>query len=133
MTTKDDLMQDESRPLRVCDLCGQVDRDPRHSDTATTAEDRYQQPAQEVVDRLIDTAPKDQRAALLASLMDRTSFDHHIDCCAANGCPLPADDPNSCTAKVSGAKGKTGKALADYLDKYVRQVQRDAGNDGEDA
>lgn len=99
------------RSLRVCDLCGGVDDHPRHSFAGTVpGEAVTQAPTQEVVDKVLDAAPADQRSALLATLYDVTTTDRHRDCCAAAGCPAAGDPKDGCNVLVAGAKG-TGKAM----------------------
>lgn len=111
------------RVLRVCDLCGQVDDHPRHSIAGTiprnpiTGEsfpDRvvggFPGPSDDIIAKVLASAPEGERARLIRDLMDTTTSDRHIDCCAAAGCP---DD--LCSRQVQGADGKTGKAMLGHL------------------
>ena len=110
------------RALRVCDLCGGVDDHPRHVIAGTvprnlsTGENGevspgpFGGPSDEIIDRVLDAAPRDERARLLRELQDTTSSDRHLDCCAAAGCPT-----GTCEPQVFGAKGKTGKAMMTHL------------------
>jgi hypothetical protein len=105
------------RPLRVCDLCGGVDRDPRHVLSNTVPGDRFTRPGDDIVSRVVDAAPSDQRGRLLNDLLDTTSSDRHLDCCAQAGCPLPPGDPSNCANRTRGAEGKTGKQMLAHLTK----------------
>lgn len=109
------------RPLRVCDLCGQVDDHPRHSIAGTVPGQGNFGPSSEEIGarvvRAVNAAPEDQRSRLLRDFYDTTTSDRHLDCCAAAGCPLPADDPLHCANRTRGAEGKTGKALLAHLTK----------------
>lgn len=111
------------RPLRVCDLCGGVDDHPRHSFAGTIPDAQLvAPPTQDVVDRVLDAAPPDRRAELLAALFDQATTDRHLDCCAAAGCPLAGHpDPDqralACGNRIAGAEGKTGRALLNHLTK----------------
>lgn len=108
------------RPVRVCDLCGGVDDHPRHTISGTIpGAETFPAPGQATVDRVLDSAPSGEAARLLADLYDTTSSDRHLDCCAAAGCPLAADDPSNCANRTDGAGGKTGKAMLAHLTKDV--------------
>lgn len=105
----------QGRPFRVCDACGNVDDHPRHVIAGSPA-GTYTQPAPEVVNRVVETAPAEHRARLLGELMDTTSLDLHLDCCRERGCPLPADDPHNCANRTAGVEAKRGKALLTHLE-----------------
>ena len=97
------------RLLRVCDLCGGVDDHPRHVLAGGTP-DVYRQPSQDVVAKVLQAAPDEERARLVRDLMDTSSSDRHMDCCRAAGCP-----DRSCDALTEGAESKRGKALLTHL------------------
>lgn len=39
----------------------------------------------------------------------------HLDCCAAAGCPLPADDPCNCAHRTAGLEHLRGANLLAHL------------------
>lgn len=96
------------RVLRVCDLCGQVDDHPRHV-IAGTERDAFSRPSDDILNKVLDAAPADDRARLVNDLLDTTSSDRHLDCCAAAGCPT-----GTCGPQVAGAPG-TGRKMLDHL------------------
>ncbi|HEX2550885.1 MAG TPA: hypothetical protein VHK64_04765 [Nocardioidaceae bacterium] len=96
------------RALRVCDLCGGVDDHPRHvitSNGVTVVE----APSEDIVNKVLDAAPKEERARLLRDLQDTTTSDRHLDCCAEAGCPT-----DTCGPQVRDAPG-VGKKMLDHL------------------
>lgn len=100
----------DGRALRVCDLCGGVDDHPRHVIAGTAGgPDVIERPGNELMDKVIDAAPVADRGRLVAALMDTTSSDRHLDCCAQAGCPT-----GTCEPQVEGAPG-TGKQMLDHL------------------
>jgi hypothetical protein len=99
---------DDDRPLRVCDLCGGVDPDPRH--VIAGNREAFNPPDQEIVQKVLDAAPADQQAALVAALMDVTSQDRHMDCCREAGCP-----DGTCDVVTAGAETKRGDELREYI------------------
>lgn len=108
----------EGRPVRVCDLCGGVDDHPRHVIDGTDPDAQVvAAPTDDIVNRVLDAAPAADRARLLRDLMDTASSDRHLDCCAAAGCPLPADDEHNCATRTAGAESKTGRQLLAHLTK----------------
>jgi hypothetical protein len=98
----------DGRPLRVCDLCGGVDDHPRHVIAGTTR--GVFSPSDGALERVLSEAPRDQQTRLVRDLLDTTSSDRHLDCCAAAGCP-----DGSCGVMVEGADGKTGADMLDHL------------------
>lgn len=103
------MADNESRPLRGCDTCGQVDDHPRHvfahaeGDGATSPE---------VASKMIDNAPAEVRAAILAHVQDSTTTYRHLDCCREAGCP-----DGTCNKVTTGAETKKGDALVKHLTK----------------
>jgi len=81
-------MAKENRPLRACDVCGQIDDHPRHSfisgpdDPLPVVHDDFL----EAVLANEDMTPKERRAAYEV-LNDRAWQMRHMDCCRAEGCP----------------------------------------------
>jgi hypothetical protein len=96
------------RLVRVCDLCGGVDDHPRHV-IAGTAEEAFPAPSDDIVSKVLDAAPATDRARLLRELMDTTSSDRHLDCCAQAGCPT-----GTCGPQVADAPG-VGRKMLDHL------------------
>jgi hypothetical protein len=100
----------KGRLLRVCDACGGVDDHPRQILAGTSGEAVSPPPAEEVISRVLETAPEGQRARLIAELMDKASRTLHYDCCLASGC-----DHEVCRQVAAVAGGQTGKALLAVL------------------
>jgi hypothetical protein len=101
----------DGRGLKVCDVCGGVDDHPRHSFLGTVGGgDLITRPAPEIVDRVINMAPLDQRARLVAELLDTTTTDRHPDCCRTVGCPT-----GDCDRLTAGAEHLRGAELVDHL------------------
>jgi hypothetical protein len=98
----------EGRVLRVCDLCGGVDDHPRHV-IAGTEERAFPKPSDEILQKVIAAAPTDDVARLVGDLVDTTSSDRHLDCCASAGCPT-----GTCAPQVAGAPG-AGRKMLDHL------------------
>jgi hypothetical protein len=103
------------RPLRVCDLCGGVDDHPRHV-IASGGRDVFPAPSDEIVSRVLDSAPAEHRARLLRELQDTSSSDRHMDCCREAGCP---DPDNNCAALTEGAEQARGAKLLKHLTREV--------------
>jgi hypothetical protein len=97
---------------RVCDLCGGVDDHPRHV-IAGQQPDTYAAPHGDIIRKVLTATadlPQAEQDHLLGDLVDTTSSDRHLDCCAAAGCPT-----DTCGPQVATAKGKTGKAMMSHL------------------
>jgi hypothetical protein len=105
---------DEPRPLRPCDVCGQIDEHPRH--VFVTAPGEYE-PAADMIDQvrahLRDGDYQGLVAAdILAMATDATTAYRHMDCCRARGCP-----DGACDQVPADAKGP----------ELVRAIQKAAG------
>jgi hypothetical protein len=100
------------RLLRVCDLCGGVDDHPRHVLAGGISAPTYAPPTEEIIARVIETSPPDQRNRLLRELMDLSSSDRHMDCCREAGCP-----DGSCNVVTAGAEQLRGDELLAHLTK----------------
>lgn len=87
------------RLTRLCDVCGQLDDDPRHVQ-GVQAGFAGAVPTDEFIDSLPDSTPP--RA--VAELMDPGTVIRHQDCCAAQGCAI-------CQATEQAHGGKRGDAL----------------------
>jgi hypothetical protein len=77
-------------------------------------------PTDEIIAKVVFLAPPEHVARLLRDLMDTTSSDRHLDCCAAGGCPQPADDPNNCVNKTRGAEDLRGAGLVAHILRSIR-------------
>lgn len=105
----------ETRPQRVCDLCGQVDDHPRavHLLGPDEAPNVPHQLILEVASRSdLDEATK---AAAVEELTDPRSALRHHDCCASAGCPA-----GTCglVLDAADARGKTGGALLAAIQRH---------------
>ena len=98
----------DGRVLRVCDLCGGVDDHPRHV-LAGNEPDVFARPSDAILNRVVDAAPAEERGRLVRELIDTTSSDRHLDCCAAAGCPT-----GTCGPQVADVPG-TGQQMLDHL------------------
>lgn len=97
------------RALQICDLCGGVDDHPRHQ-LAGGIPGVYEQPAPEIVTRVVQNAPEDQRDRLIAELLDTGTTSRHLDCCRTAGCP-----GDSCDERTAGAERLRGGDLLNHL------------------
>ncbi len=105
----------DGRVFRVCDLCGKVDDHPRHVLAGNTGDDIITGPTPATIRAVMDAtaqlklAPADADR-VLADLVDTSSSDRHVDCCAAAGCPT-----GICDVQLRDAPNRTGRAMMDYL------------------
>lgn len=109
------------RLVRVCDLCGGVDDHPRHSIAGTlrknlvtgeserVGDGMFPAPDDDMIGKVIAASPEADRVRLLRDLMDTSSSDRHLDCCAADGCP-----DGTCGPQVAGSTG-TGQKMLDHV------------------
>jgi NADH:ubiquinone oxidoreductase subunit E len=102
---------------RVCDICGGVDEDPRHSfagviNDVWEVNQSLRPTVTKNVEALYDAGSVsfDEGASIVAMFDDTTSSDRHIDCCAANACPLNGT-PAGCDVRAAKADGGTGEAM----------------------
>ncbi len=102
------------RLLRVCDLCGGVDDGPRHVIVgAAPGTEIFGPPSEDVINRVLELAPPADRGRLLASLMDRSAVEYHMDCCREAGCP-----DGTCDRVTAGAEDlRDGDLLAHLVSK----------------
>lgn len=101
------MAEDESRPVRICDLCGGVDDHPRHVIAHAAGEGVT---PHDVGLRALEAAPKEHKAAILAQISDTSTTMRHMDCCRDAGCP-----DGSCSEVTAGAEDKRGSALVKHL------------------
>lgn len=99
----------KGRVLRVCDLCGGVDDHPRHT-LAGGVPGVYPRPTAELLAKVSDAAPAEERGRLLADLIDTGTTDRHMDCCREAGCP-----DGSCDRQTAGAEDLRGAKLLEHL------------------
>jgi hypothetical protein len=100
----------ETRPMRICDVCGQVDDHPRHV-IAYADGDGVTSP--EVALKAIELAgPLGVAAEVMAQISDGSTIMRHMDCCRVVGCP-----DGTCAEVTAGAEDKTGNALLKHLTK----------------
>lgn len=100
------------RVIKVCDLCGGVDDHPRHVIAGSTT-GVYEPPAPAIVEAVVLNAPADQRERLIADLMDTSSQERHLDCCAESGtCPT-----GTCAEVMHAAGSRRGGALLKHITK----------------
>lgn len=104
------MADEEKRPLRLCDSCGQIDDHPRHV-FATAPDQGASDP--EVLRKAMNSAKNAaEKDAVLAAAMDGSIVTKHMDCCEADGCP-----DGSCTEVRKGAEDKKGADLVKHLTK----------------
>jgi hypothetical protein len=82
------------RPLRICDVCGQVDDHPRHlvgylPDELVVNEDHIA-----AVIAVGGLSPE-ERATIVQDIIDTTTQFRHFDCCSQVGCPDGSCDVHS--------------------------------------
>lgn len=83
-------MADETRPYRLCEACGQVDDHPRH--VIATAPGEGATPPEMAEKALREAAEKGyDLSTLLQQLRDDQLLERHMDCCAAAGCDVCAE------------------------------------------
>lgn len=102
----------DTRPQRPCDICKQVDDDPRHR-VVFGPNDPPVPVDQDFVQAVIadDNLSAADRAAAVASLTDPTDQLRHMDCCRSVGCP-----DGSCNAIAdTGAGDLRGTKLLKHL------------------
>lgn len=97
------------RVIKVCDICGGVDDHPRHV-IAGTVTDVMPQPEPSVIARVVELAPPDERDRLIRDLLDTSSQERHLDCCAEVGCPT-----GMCPEVIHAAGSKRGAALLKHI------------------
>jgi hypothetical protein len=98
------------RPVRGCDVCGQVDDHPKHG-CLVPPDFEGATLSQEVLQKLLDNGVS---AASLQELQDPRTVIRHIDCCAQRGCPT-----GICIQSVKEWNGKTGKGMLAHLEKVT--------------
>lgn len=92
------------RPLRLCDVCGQLDDHPRHVQGLPPGSTDGT-PTKEFLDSLAPGAP----VSAIAELLNPLTIVRHMDCCAAQGCEI-------CAATEQEYGARRGQALIDHLE-----------------
>lgn len=101
-------MAAKERTYRMCDVCGQVDTDPRHV-MAVAPGDGQTDP--EVASKASERASGKKHAeAIMQQIMDTSTIMRHMDCCREEGCP-----DGSCDEVTAGAEDLRGEALVNHL------------------
>src|SRR3982750_3868908 len=100
---------DETRPVRGCDVCGGVDDHPRHVFAHAPGDGNT---TDEVGAQMFANAPDEAKAAIMAHIRDDSTTMRHMDCCREAGCP-----DGSCNTVTAGAEDKRGNALLAHLTK----------------
>jgi hypothetical protein len=92
------------RKLRICDVCGGVDDHPRHVLAAGLGEIPVNEAnlAKVLAD---DSLTAEEKAAIVADIVDTTTQLRHLDCCTTVGCP-----DGTCNRHSNDLKG--GELLA---------------------
>lgn len=95
------------RPLRSCDVCGQIDDHPRHIFLAQGSGQEFavNKAAVQAVYDNGDLSVADA-VAMVRDLEDVSSITRHMDCCREAGCP---------TGDCNNAPAKTGYALVEAI------------------
>lgn len=109
------------RPLRVCDICGQVDDHPRHVFGAYGTQ--FELPDAALIQAVARRAdlPEPVVTEAIRSLTDTTELCAHFDCCAGSGrCD------GSCAAQVAAAGGG-GAALVAHVESEVARLDSERG------
>ena len=99
------------RVLKVCDVCGAVDDHPRHV-IAGSVGNVFPAPDPAIVEAVVANSPNEERSRLLADLLDTSSQERHMDCCAQVGCPT-----GQCTEVMHAAGSRRGAALLKHIQK----------------
>lgn len=103
----------DTRPLRLCDVCAQLDDHPRHVTAVSPGADGA------VPDSaFLDTLPDGVPARAIAELMDNSTVIRHMDCCASRGCSV-------CLDVLEAAGSAHGDALTKKLTSGVADNVRD--------
>jgi len=97
------------RLLRICDVCGVIDDEPRHQ-FVTVGVPVNQEHVSAVLGRsdLDDTT----RSRILSDIFDTNVQQRHMSCCHDAGCP-DAGGPGDCAPFA--ATGLTGAELLDFI------------------
>lgn len=95
------------RALHVCDLCGGVDDHPRHIVIGAPGTFRI---TDDVLDKVLASAPAADQSRLVRELLDTSSSDRHLDCCRAAVCPN-----GTCDLMTDGAHHKRGADLLEHI------------------
>jgi len=97
------------RALRICDVCGGVDDHPRHVLAAGVGEIPVNEDNLKKVlaDNTLDV---DDKARIVADIIDTTTQLRHLDCCRNIGCP-----DGSCDIIVPHGTNVIGAEMLDHI------------------
>ncbi len=101
----------DQRPLRSCDVCGQIDDHPRHTFLALASGVEF--PVNDAaVQAVYDTKGLATADAvrIVNDLQDPSVQERHLDCCRDAGCP-----DGSCDAQLKKVKDAHGIAIVQAL------------------
>ena len=101
------MADEEKRPVRICESCGEVDDHPRH--VYAQAAGAAPTPSA-VAEKALRNARKEDWATILDQVRDDSVAYKHMDCCASDGCP-----DGSCNLVRRGAEDKKGNDLVKHL------------------
>jgi hypothetical protein len=101
------MVDEETRPFRMCDSCGGVDDHPRHVHSASTGDLPV---SDEIAEKALQNAGKEHYREILSQVRDDSQFQKHVDCCAKDGCPT-----GSCNQFLAESKGAKGADLVKFL------------------
>ena len=110
-----DATQAEVRPLRICDVCGQVDDHPRHlvmyaPDTVPVNQEHL---ASVIA---MDGVSAEDKASIIADIIDTTTQYRHMDCCRSLGCvPEGAEDGTTKPGPCMNMPDLQGPALLAHI------------------
>lgn len=100
-------MATETRPMRMCDSCGQVDDHPRHVFALAEGQGNTDP---SIAAKAVRAAGEENIEAILAQVQDSATIQKHMDCCRTDGCP-----DGSCNVVTAGAEDKKGDDLVAHL------------------
>jgi hypothetical protein len=92
-----------TRPLRYCDVCGQLDDHPRHVKSISR---KTEKPLH--IDETYANSLKPGTPRSYMELMNPWVTVRHMDCCAAQGCA-------ECYQTEKDNRGRRGQKLIDHL------------------
>ena len=96
------------RPLRGCEICGQVDDGPRHE--VSVEDGSAGVPAAAIVRKMMDNGISEEG---LTAVLDPTTSVRHMDCCAGIGCS--AEPGKQCGDAERAGRGLKNTALLTHI------------------
>ena len=123
-------MAESGRPLRGCEVCGQVDDAPRH--VVAVEDGSAGVPGPDTLRALVDAGISDEG---LVAILDPTTSIRHMDCCASVGCP--AEPGAQCGDSERAGSGQKNDDLLlhiagrDAVTAEAERITREASNGGQ--